>query len=213
VDERERDAQRLSAASLAAGDPVGWFDRLYTAARDGRAIVPWDRGRPNAMLVEWAAGMSGAGRTAMVVGCGPGRDAEFVASLGFTTTAFDVSPTAIELAREQHPGTSVRYEVADLLDLPARWRGGFDFVLESHNVQALPPSLHAQASAAVASLVAPGGTLLVLAAADDKVAYGPPWPLTRAEVEAFADDALALESAEAVVGPDGIARWRAVFHR
>jgi SAM-dependent methyltransferase len=213
VDERERDARRLSAASLAKGDPTGWFDRLYAEARDGTAVVPWDRGSPNAMLVEWAAGMSGAARTAMVVGCGPGRDSEFVASLGFATTAFDVSPTAIEVARARYPESSVRYEVADLLDLPDRWRNAFDFVLESHNVQALPPELHPAAIAAVASLVAPGGTLLVLAAADDKIAYGPPWPLIRAEIEAFAVDGLTLVSADAVVGDDGVSRWRAVLRR
>jgi hypothetical protein len=53
----DRDANRLSAESLACGDPVGWFERLYAEAGRGTAIVPWDRGAPNAMLVQWAAGM------------------------------------------------------------------------------------------------------------------------------------------------------------
>lgn len=207
----EEDASRLAHASLAAGDPTGWFDRLYREARDGSAIVPWDRGAPNAMLVEWAAGQSGDGRSAIVVGSGPGRDAEFVASLGFVTTAFDVSPTAIDEARRRHPESTVRYEVADLLDLPEQWRGAFEFVLESHNVQALPPALHAEASAAVASLVAPGGMLLVFAAAGDGTYDGPPWPLTRGEIEAFASKGLVLDHADAV--PVDVTRWRAEFHR
>jgi SAM-dependent methyltransferase len=207
----DRDANRLSAESLACGDPVGWFERLYAEAGRGTAIVPWDRGAPNAMLVQWAAGVFGDGATAMVVGCGLGRDAEFVASLGFQTHAFDVSPTAIETARARHPDTAVGYEVADLLALPARWRRAFDLVVESHNVQSLPPELHATASAAVASLVAPGGTLLVLAAAGDGTAKGPPWPLTREEIEAFAVDDLTIVSADLVA--IDVPRWRAVFER
>jgi SAM-dependent methyltransferase len=207
----DRDADRLSAESLASGDPVGWFERLYAEAQRGTAIVPWDRGTPNAMLVEWAAGRFGDGRTAMVVGCGLGRDAEFVRTLGFETHAFDVSPTAIETARARHLETAVRYEVADLLALPARWRRAFDLVVESHNVQSLPPELHAAASAAVASLVAAGGTLLVLAAAGDGTAQGPPWPLTRGEIEAFAVDGLRLVSADLMA--IDVPRWRAVFER
>jgi SAM-dependent methyltransferase len=205
------DTRRLAAVSLENGDATGWFEALYAEALDGTAVVPWDRDNPNPMLVEWAAGLAGGGLRAMVVGCGPGRDSEYVASLGFATTAFDVSPTAIETARARHAATTVQYEVADLLALPSSWRGGFDLVVESHNVQALPPSLHGAASAAVASLVAPGGTLLVLAAAGDGRADGPPWPLTRAEVEAFAVDGLGLVAADEV--PGDVARWRAVFTR
>jgi SAM-dependent methyltransferase len=207
----DRDAARLSAEYLAAGDPTGWFEQLYAEAGQGAALVPWDRGIPNAMLVEWARGLTGDGQRAMVVGCGLGRDAEFIASLGFDTTAFDVSPTAIETARARHPDSTVHYAVADLLALPAEWRGAFDLVVESHNVQSLPPLLHSDASAAVASLVAPGGTLVVLAAAGDGHGDGPPWPLTRAEIEAFAVDRVGLVSAEEVVGD--VARWRAVLRR
>jgi SAM-dependent methyltransferase len=207
----DRDANRLSAESLAAGDPIGWFERLYAEAARGSAIVPWDRAAPNPLLVQWAGGLVGDGATAMVVGCGLGRDAEFVASLGFQTHAFDVSPTAIETARSRHADTAVRYEVADLLALPARWHGAFDLVIESHNVQALPPELHATASAAVASLVAAGGTLLVLAAAGDGTATGPPWPLTRKEIERFAVDDLTIVSVDLVA--IDVPRWRAVFGR
>lgn len=212
TDPREADARRLAAASLAAGDPTGWFERLYAEARDGSAIVPWDRDAPSAMLVEWAAGVDGAGRRAAVVGCGTGRDAEFVASLGFATIGFDISAAAVDIARSRHPDSSVTYEVADVLALPAAWLGAFDLVVESQNVQALPPRLHAAAAAAVSSLVAPGGTLLVLAAAGDGAADGPPWPLTRAELDGFAVAGVHPVSVEPVVRDD-VARWRAEFRR
>jgi SAM-dependent methyltransferase len=210
----DQDAARLAAESLAAGDATGWFERLYAQAERGTAVVPWDREAPSALLADWAADQdpsAGAGRSAIVVGCGFGRDAEFVASLGFQTHAFDISPTAIETARVRHPGSTVDYAVADLLALPAYWSAGFDLVVESHNVQALPPELHASAAAAVASLVAPGGTLLVLAAAADGPPQAPPWPLNGDELDLFATGGLRRVSAELLDsnGP----RWRAVFTR
>ncbi|MEU8300298.1 class I SAM-dependent methyltransferase [Micromonospora sp. NPDC048909] len=217
MDEDEA-TSRLSAESLAAGDPTGWFERLYTEAERGESAVPWDRGSPHGLLVEWVAahGVTGAGRRAVVVGCGYGRDAEFMAGLGFDTTAFDISPTAVRVARERHPGSPVDYRTADLLDPPAAWRHGFDLVLESMNVQALPPQLRSGAFAAVGELVAPGGTLLVIAAGradDEEPPVAPPWPLTRAEVDAFAGSGLTPLRVEEITDGEGVRRWRARFHR
>jgi SAM-dependent methyltransferase len=211
------DTDRLSAASLAAGDPTGWFDKLYVEAQQGTAQVPWDRPEPTALLAEWArrTALAGAGRSALVVGCGLGRDAEFLAGLGFATTAFDISETAVRVARDRHPRSPVDYRTADLLAPPAEWTRAFDFVLESNNVQALPRSLRARATASAASLVAPGGTLLVVAAAatewgDD----GPPWPLTRKDIAAFADGLTEVSVEELPAEDDPlVVRWRAVFTR
>jgi SAM-dependent methyltransferase len=201
----------------ADGDPTAWFERLYVAADAGEAVVPWARGAPNPFLVAWAdaRGLAADGRRALVVGSGLGDDAEYVASLGFDTVAFDIAPTAIGASRRRFPGSRVEYVVADLLELPPAWRGAFDFVLESITVQALPPSLHARATAAVASAVAPGGTLLVLSAGrePDERADGPPWPLTRAEIDAFAGAGLAAVRVEDLRGDDAVRRWRAEFER
>jgi SAM-dependent methyltransferase len=151
-----------------------------------------------------------------VVGCGLGTDAEHIAGLGFETVAFDVAPTAIETARRRFPGSPVRYTVADLLDPPGEWRQAFDLVFESLTVQSLPVEVHAEAIARVRDTVAPGGTLLVVAAArdDGPVPDGPPWPLTRAEVEAFAGDELRPVRIEQLRGDPGTPpRWRAELAR
>ena len=214
----EEDTRRLSAAALAGGDATGWFETLYAEAESGTAEVPWDRGEPTALLVEWAeaTGLTGAGRRALVVGCGLGRDSEYVASLGFATTGFDISATAVRVARERHPGSPVDYRVADLLDPPPAWRHAYDLVVESNNVQALPRDLRARAIAGVSGFVAPGGTLLVLsAAAAEPGDEGPPWPLTREEIEGFAVDGLILAAIEDVPSPDDVSvrKWRAVLTR
>ncbi|GAA1640792.1 class I SAM-dependent methyltransferase [Actinoplanes couchii] len=211
------DARRHAAASLAAGDPTGWFETLYAASRAGQAVVPWDVAEPSARLR--ALGLpDGAGLRALIVGCGPGRDAEYVASRGYATTAFDISATAIDLARERHPDSPVTYVVADLLDPPVAWRHGFDLVLESNNVQALPSAIRAAAVPAISGFVAPGGTLIVLAAATTRIdsdGSGPPWPLTRDEIDAFAVGGLRQVSVEQVnaAGTALPARWQPVYRR
>ena len=211
----DEDATRLAAQSLAAGDAMGWFERLYAEAEAGSAVVPWDSGSATALLVEWAE-PARDGQRALVVGAGLGRDAEFVAGLGYATTAFDISETAVRLARARYPQSEVTYVVADLFALPEAWRHGFDLVVESNTVQALPREMRDRATAAVAAPVAPGGTLLVLAAAASaRGDEGPPWPLTRAEVDAFAAGGLIETSVEEVPHTDERLRlhWRAVFRR
>ncbi|QWF82624.1 class I SAM-dependent methyltransferase [Amycolatopsis sp. CA-230715] len=211
----DEQAKALANAALAEGDPTAWFERLYAAAGDGEAKVPWDRGDANPLLVDWITARGhGTGR-AVVVGCGFGRDAEFLAGLGYDTAAFDISETAVRDARARHPKSTVDYQTGDLLNLAPELVGAFDFVLESHTVQSLPPSLHAAATAGVRALVAPGGTLLVLAAVADGSPGAPPWPLTREEIDAFARDGLTAVRAEqppGVADPSAV-RWRAEFHR
>ncbi|MFL6119631.1 class I SAM-dependent methyltransferase [Actinophytocola sp.] len=200
-------ARALAAASES---PTDWFEELYNQAQRGDAIVPWDRGTPHDLLASWAGDRDGAGLHALVVGCGLGRDSEYLASLHYETVAFDVSPTAVASTRDRFPGTAVDYRVADLLDPPADWHHAFDLVVESLTVQALPVPLHEAAIERVASFVAPGGTLLVIAAARDGEARpeGPPWPLTRTEIESFATGGLTPHD----IVRDEI-RWRAEFRR
>ena len=115
------------------------------------------------------------------------------------------------MAHERHPG--VDFRVADLFDLPKEWLQAFDFVVEIYTVQALPESVRANASAAVASLLAPGGTLFVVAVAREEgtVADGPPWPLTRSQIEGFAVDGVTAVSIEQRDGQ--WTRWVGEFTR
>jgi SAM-dependent methyltransferase len=143
-----------------------------------------------------------------VVGSALGDDPELVAGLGFDVVAFDVSRTAVTRAKARFPETRVDYRVADLLDAPEEWRHAFDLVVEAITVQSLPPDLHDQAIAAVVTFVAPGGELLVVSAQQESGEFpeGPPWPLSRAEVESFARDGLELRSLA-----DTDQRWCAWF--
>ena len=183
------------------------FEAIYAGAEAGGTKPPWDYGAPRPQLVEWAEArhLAGGGHEALVVGCGYGADAEFLASSGFRTTGFDFAPTAITAARQKYPASEVDYLVADVLDLPREWQGRFDLVVESLTVQSMPPEQHT-------ALVASEGTLLVLATTRDEGSEvnGPPWPLTRAELEEFADGDLILRRVERI---EGGAWWRAELTR
>jgi len=218
-EEAEEIAGRMAAQAIAAGDPTGWFEPLYAAAAAGQLAVPWDLGKPSRYLTAWAAehGLNGAGRSAVVVGCGLGEDAEFIAGLGFRTTAFDISPTAIASARRRFPGSAVHYEAADLLYPPPDWLLAFDLVVESFILQALPDPPRHEAIAQLGGLVAPRGTLIVMARArePEQPVEGPPWALTRAEIDSLTQTGLEPVKIDDIADPQmpWPRRWRAEFRR
>jgi SAM-dependent methyltransferase len=190
------------------------FEAMYAGAEAGGAKPPWDYGAPRPQLMEWAEAqnLAGGGREALVVGCGYGADAEFLALRGYRTTGFDFAPTAIAGARRKYPASEVNYLVADVLDLPRAWQGMFDLVVESLTVQSMPPEQHSVAARSIAALVAPEGTLLVLATTREEHSEvkGPPWPLTRAEVEGFSDGDLVVRRLERI---ESGTWWRAELSR
>lgn len=219
VDDREW-VGRTAANSVAAGDPTGWFETVYAAAEAGEAMVPWNREAPQELLVRWTTEEQpdGVGRSALVVGCGFGDDAEHLAAFGFEVTAFDVSASAIRAARRRFPDSGVDFVTADLLSPPARWQGAFDLVVECRTVQSLPVSLHRDASVHIGRMVARGGRLLVGAAAreefDDPEQQAPPWPLSRSEIDHFEVPGLVAAKVELVQPMAGLPRrWYAEFRR
>ena len=207
-----RRADQLAAQAYAAGEPTAWFDQLYTEAAAGTIDMPWSRTDPHPLLVSWFdqwPGRDELGR-ACVVGCGLGADAEFLAARGWPTTGFDLSPAAVEQARSRHPGSTVTYRVADLLDLPDDLVGSFDLVVEIHTLQAMPNPPRAAAARGVASLPAPGGTLFVVQFRDTGVpAQPPPFPLTRDDLALLEVGGVVPVRVDEVDGP----LWRAEFER
>ncbi|MFC7624978.1 class I SAM-dependent methyltransferase [Microlunatus sp. GCM10028923] len=194
------------------------FKAIYTEANQGGRAAPWDREGPHSHLRHWVerSAVRGDGRPAIVVGCGYGGDAAHLASLGFRTTGFDFTAEAVDEARRRHADAGLDLRVADLFALPPEWSGAFELVFESLTVQSIPPDLRAEATAAVASLVAPGGTLVVVASALDEGEFdGPPWPLYRADIDRFGDHGLEAVSIDRVGPKDrfGTDPWLAEFRR
>lgn len=219
MSEARRKAGDLARESLAAGDPVGWFEKLYAQAGGDTGAISWADLTPNPNLVAWLdrEKVEGKGRRALKIGCGLGDDAEDLARRGFRVTAFDVSETAIDWCRERFPATTVQYVVHDLLVPRAEWERGFDFVLESYTLQVLPAEVRAAAIPNVARYVAPGGELLVIARGREPgdPTGAMPWPLLRSELDGFARAGLAETSFEDFIDTETppVRRFRVHYRR
>jgi len=181
--------KQLAKEFIDKGDPFGWFERLYDDANGDEKAVPWADMTVNLNLAEWLERerIRGEGNRAIVVGCGLGDDAEALAQLGFEVTAFDISPTAIAWCQTRFPDSTVNYQVADLFETPMTWQGGFDFVLESYTLQAMPKEVRDRAVPKVAALVKTNGSLLIICRgrSANELAETVPFPLTREELNAF----------------------------
>lgn len=185
----QQKVKSLATQSLSQSDPSGWFDVLYAQADGDSSQVPWAKLTMHPYLQNWldTYQVQGDGRSALVIGCGLGDDAQALQERGFQVTAFDISPTAIAWCRQRFPDSSVTYIVADLFALDPSWHRAFDLVFESRNIQALPLSVRSNVIEAIASLVAKEGTLLVITRHRDSDAEpeGPPWPVSDKELAQF----------------------------
>ena len=162
MDDIKRLVKQLMETHADRGDPTGWFEEIYARSGGDIAKVHWADLLPSPHLVDWLrANPAVAGRRAVVVGCGLGDDAEALATDGYEVTAFDISPTAVEMCRGRYPRSVVDYRVNDLFDHPGAWARGFDLVFECNTIQTLEGDLRTRALEAVGGLVAPGGVALV----------------------------------------------------
>jgi SAM-dependent methyltransferase len=145
----EHGEQRFGAAAQAAE-----WDARYSE-RDG---AKWS-GRPNGRLVVEVADLA-PGR-ALDVGCGEGADAIWLARLGWTVTAIDVSDVAVGRAREaaELAGAAVEWVCGDALQSPFPARS---FDLLSLQYPALPKAAGEPAAQLLLDTVRPGGLLLAV---------------------------------------------------
>ena len=187
----QQKVKSLATNSIERQDPTGWFEPLYAEAQGNTAQVPWAKNQAHPYLQQWLETYAPEteGKTALVVGCGLGDDAEILASIGYGVTAFDISPTAIAWSQQRFPESSVDYQVGDLFNLDPNWQHKFDFVFECRNIQALPLDVRSQVISAIAPLVANNGTLLVITRHRDNntIPDGPPWALSDAELSRFTE--------------------------
>lgn len=192
--------RQLSAQFYDRGDFTGWFESLYAGADGEIAAIPWADRSVNPWLVEWLdrSAIRGDNRSCLVVGCGLGDDAEYLARCGFQVTAFDISPTAIAWCRRRFPQTQVDYRVVDLFNPPTAWQHRFDLVTEIYTIQALPAQIRPTAIANIGNFVAPNGNLIVVCRGrnPDEPAANLPFPLTQQELTEFEATGLAQISFE-----------------
>ncbi|MBB4906773.1 class I SAM-dependent methyltransferase [Actinophytocola algeriensis] len=118
--------------------------------------VPFFAAKPDENLVSYLErGLVSPGR-ALDLGCGPGRNALHLAAAGFSVDAVDLSPAAIEWARERAGEAEVRFLCGDAFTLEL---GEYDFVYDSGCFHHLPPHRRVSYLSLLDRCLKPGGHL------------------------------------------------------
>jgi SAM-dependent methyltransferase len=140
-------------------DAAGWWDGFYA---DRSKAVPFFVAKPDENLAGCLARGAIAPGRALDLGCGPGRNAIHLASLGFEVDAVDLSPAAIAWAEERarEAGADIRFRCADAFALtPEELPGPYDLIYDSGCFHHLPPHRRISYLALLDRALAPGGHL------------------------------------------------------
>jgi SAM-dependent methyltransferase len=137
----------------------------------------------------------------LCLGEGPGRNAVFLAGLGFAVTAMDQSAVAMERAAELAAarGTMIATEVGDLASYqiePGAWAGIVSIFVH------LPPDLRRRVHRQAAAGLAPGGAFVLEAYLPEQSEYGtggPSSPALRVPLSDLRED---LEGLELEIGQE-----------
>jgi SAM-dependent methyltransferase len=154
------------------------FDAMY------QGTPPWEIGRPQPAIVR--AVDAGLVRGAVLdVGCGTGENAIYAASKGLSVVGLDASPRAISIARRKAQGrkSTVELIVGDAFKLGALGRR-FDTVLDCALFHSLTDAARPLYARSLASVMAPGATLLLFCFSDEEPKWGGPRRVTQAELRA-----------------------------
>ncbi|MFE8986990.1 class I SAM-dependent methyltransferase [Streptomyces collinus] len=140
------------------GRGADWWDDFYA---DRSRPVPFFPARPDESLVAAVERGLLGGVRALDLGCGPGRNAVYLAARGFHVDAVDLSSTALDWARERARETgaeNVRFHHGDAFALAGEdLTGPYDLVYDSGCFHHLPPHRRVSYRALLEQLLASGG--------------------------------------------------------
>lgn len=131
---------------------------------------------------------SGVGRSALDVGAGSGRDSAWLASLGFDVVAVEPAQGMRDAGQTLHPHSNIRWinDQLPMLDATHRLGLAFDVVLLSGVLMHVRPEDRSTALQKIATLLKPGGRLLVSVRNGAGTPERPMWPLATDELESCA---------------------------
>ena len=151
-------------------DSPDW-DELYASDE-----TPWDMGRPSPPLEALLRERAVPSGRVLVPGCGRGWEVDLLARSGHQAVGIDLSPRAIEQARQRIgplPGATLL--ATDFFAEPARLAPhSFDWIFDQTFYCALPPARCRDYARVARALLRPGGQWLLLAFRTPH-ATRPPW--------------------------------------
>ena len=136
---------------------ASWWDEFYA---DRSRQVPFFVSKPDESLVSYVhRGLVTPGR-ALDLGCGPGRNALYLASIGFEVDAIDLSSAAISWARDRarEAGAEIRFHCGDAFALATtELAGPYNLIYDSGCFHHLPPHRRISYRTLLDRVLAPGG--------------------------------------------------------
>lgn len=137
---------------------AAWWDRFYA---DRGRDVPFFADAPDESLVGWHRDGRlpiGPGTRVLELGCGPGRNAVWLAQQGAEVDALDLSESALAWGRERSDaaGVAVNFVSADIFSWPDGHEP-YDLVYDSGCFHHLPPHRRVSYRSLISAMVRPGG--------------------------------------------------------
>lgn len=148
--------ERTPRAELPANAEA--WERLWAATPSER--LAWYADDVAPQLAAALDGRAAAGTRLLDVGTGDGTVAVAAARRGYAVTALDVAPSALGRARARAGELPIVFVLDDLTR--TRLAGPFEVVVDCGLLHCLPPDRRPAYGAAMTSLVAPGGAVLLV---------------------------------------------------
>lgn len=179
LDEFDDDSITVAGQSHSVGPWIGstkevnenpFWTNIYENETPG-----WELGAATPVLPSVLPQLKLSRAKVLVLGCGSGHDAAFLAKAGHVVTAIDFSPAAIKRAKEQYGNVeNLTFLEQSAFDLPEAWNGQYDLIFEHTFYCAIDPERRNELVKTWRRLLAPGGHLLGVFFVHEK-RQGPPF--------------------------------------
>lgn len=158
--------------------------------------TPWDNAAPAAALNELLSAFPQfftSDSRALVLGCGRGYDADHLQRHGLDVTGLDISPAAIDHAKNTN--AEVTWLCEDLFTHSHEQARSYDLIFEHTCFCIFPPEQQSRYIEAAQRLLKPGGLLVgvFLVASEPDLTVGPPFFSRRETICAGFENAFSLQ--------------------